>query len=42
MLPILKNTKSIFLAVLLIKCALMIDLANQSFFTEEKMNCGDS
>ena len=37
MLPIPKNTKSIVLAVLLIKCALMIDLANTSFLTEEKM-----
>ena len=35
--PILKNIKSIFFAILLIKsCALMIDLTNQLFFTEEK------
>ena len=38
MLPIPKNIKSIFLAVSRIKsCALMIDLANQLFFTEEKV-----
>ena len=36
-LPILKNTKSIFFAVLLIKmCVLTINLASQSFFPEEK------
>ena len=38
MLPILKNIKSIFLVVFLVKaCALMIDLANWSFSTEKKM-----
>ena len=37
MLPMPKNTNVIFLAVLLIKfCVLMIDLARQLFFTEEK------
>ena len=38
MLLLPKNIKSIFLAVLLIKsCALMIDLANQLFSTEERI-----
>ena len=37
-IPEPKNIESIFLAALLIKSfALMIDLANQFLFTEEKM-----
>ena len=36
-LPVLKNVKSIFLAVLFVKlCALTTDLASQLFSTEEK------
>ena len=37
MLPILKNIKSKFLAVLFIKFVLMIELENQLFFIEKKM-----